>query len=145
MIQVAELMTENVITLSSTESLTAARKLMSEHNIRHIPIVDDGQLAGVISQRDVLAMEESPLMAGSTEQRFQREQEIRIADCLRDKVVSIESAASALSAARYLQKHKLGCLPVVDEGKLVGIITDSDYINVAINLMEINELHESEF
>lgn len=144
MILVKELMSENVLTLKSTDTLTQARKLMTKHRIRHVPVVDDGKVVGIISQRDVLAVEESPVMAALPEQRIKREQEIIISDFYHQNVASVESQASALSAARYMQKHKFGCLPVIDNDQLVGIVTDSDFINVAVNLLEINELHANE-
>ena len=119
--------------------------MMSENSIRHVPIVEPDGLIGIISQRDVLAVEESPIYADTPEQRLEREQLIKIDDFYHDNVVTVESNASALSAAKYMQKHKIGCLPVVDNSKLVGIVTDSDFINVAVNLMELSAMQESEF
>ncbi len=135
---VIEIMTDKVLTLGIENSLYEARLMMSENRIRHIPIVSaEQELLGLISQRDVLAAEESSLLSINSEQRIEREKRIKIADFYKQDIVSIELKASLHKAARYMQKYRIGCLPVVDKKKLVGVITDSDFVNVAINLMEV--------
>lgn len=58
------------------------------------------------------------------------------------EVITVDHRASLRQAALFIEKHKIGCLPVLSEGKLVGIITDTDFVAVAINLLE--QLEESE-
>lgn len=55
------------------------------------------------------------------------------------KVIAVSPKAGLRESAIYMQKHKIGCLPVVEHGKLVGIITDTDFVGIAINLLEIEE------
>ncbi len=140
---VSEIMTATPFTLAPEASLSEARALMYEKRIRHIPILADGQLVGLISQRDVLAAEQSSLSAVAPQQRLEEEKTVAVSEFMKTRLVTIEPEASLRQAALYLQKHKLGCLPVVDDSKLVGIITDSDFVNVAINLMELNEEQSS--
>jgi len=134
MITVDEIMTTSVITLPDTATLEAAIELMAEKNIRHIPIVDDkNKLAGLITQRDVLAATDSTL-------RSKKEQnnpaDIPISQVMTKKVITVDNHATLQSAALYLQQHKYGCLPVVIDGELKGIVTDSDIVAVGINLLE---------
>lgn len=135
MITVDEIMTRELYTLAQTATLEDAMQLMAEHNIRHIPIVDDtGKLKGLVTQRDVLAANESSLKDAQSGGRNRAK--IPLSDIMVRDVATIEEQASARSAALYLERHKYGCLPVVDTGRLTGIVTDSDFVAVAINLLE---------
>jgi CBS domain-containing protein len=141
MIFVKEIMTENVVTLTLDNNLKEARLLMSENHIRHLPVVDgQSKVIGVVSQRDILAVQESDIFNASSGQK--KETQVKVSEFFKEQVVTISPDASALKAAKYIQKHKLGCLPVTVEEKIVGIITDSDFVNVAINLMELSEQTE---
>jgi CBS domain-containing protein len=65
-----------------------------------------------------------------------------VQDVMVTKIATVESSASLRQAALFLEDRRIGCLPVVDDGKLVGIITDTDFVGVAINLLE--QLEEEE-
>jgi CBS domain-containing protein len=136
MLNVAEIMTREPYTLSPDSTLQDARQAMAEHHIRHIPIVsDNGQLMGIVSHRDVLASGDSTLVPG-TGTDGQKERYVALSSIMTTPVHTVEESASLRGTALHLQKYKLGCLAVVREHHLVGIITDSDFVAVAINLME---------
>ncbi len=138
MLSVAEIMTREPYTLGPDDSLQQARQLMEEHHIRHIPVVSgDHTLVGVVSQRDVLAASDSSLMGDTGTQRY-----VALSSVMTSPVQTVDQHASLRGAAMHLQKNKLGCLPVLTDGKLVGIVTDSDFVAVAINLMEQAEMSE---
>lgn len=138
MTSVTSIMTDEILTLTADNTLSDARVLMTEHRIRHVPIVDEhNKLIGLISQRDVLAAEESSLFDIDKDSRLERESKVKINDFYRRDIVTISSKASVLKAALTIQKYKIGCLPIVDDDKLVGLVTDSDFVNVAINLLEV--------
>lgn len=135
MITIDELMTVNPFTLRPTDSLHSARELMTEKHIRHIPITDENNtLLGLVSQRDVLKVTgpdaENP--------------DLDLSEVMTSKVSVIRTSDSVRQAALHLQQKKFGCLPVVDDNGLVGIVTDSDFIGVAINLLEQVEMAETE-
>ena len=136
MYPLAEIMTTELRTLGPDQTLGDARALMSKHNIRHIPIVKQDELVGLVSQRDLLSATDSSLYSVSEDQQEERENWIRVSDFMTDKVVSVDIQADMMTAARYLEKHKLGCLPVLDDGKLVGIVTETDFVALSINLLE---------
>ena len=143
MLTVAEIMTREPYTLTPDASLADARRLMAEHHIRHIPVVTgDGALAGLVSQRDVLAAEDSRLARGAA--AGVSPGEVALAAVMTAPVQSIDEHASLRGTALHLQRNKLGCLPVLRNGLLVGIITDSDFVAIAINLMEQLEISEPE-
>lgn len=144
MFNIIDIITTDVYTLAPDDSLQDARKLMAEHNIRHIPIVDEYQcLKGLLSQRDVLAGADSVLLphAGAAEVIESR---VAISSLMTLDPFTIDEHASLRGAALNMQRHHIGCLPVVRDGVLIGIITDSDFVAVAINLIEQLELVEPE-
>ncbi len=135
MITIDELMTSNPYTLSATDSLDDARTVMTEKHIRHIPVTDDKKkLLGLVTQRDVLEAS----IPGSQ----QNQDDICLSDIMIKNVSVIHQSDSVRQAAIYLQSHKFGCLPVVLDNALIGIITDSDFIDIAINLLEQVEIAE---
>lgn len=143
MLSVAEIMTAAPYTLGPDDSLPQAREMMSAQHIRHIPIVDsNGALVGVVSQRDLLAAADSSVLpnAGAHEE----ERYVALSAVMTAPVQTVEESANLRATALHLQSNRLGCLPVVREGKLVGIITDSDFVTIAINLMEMLEQAEPE-
>lgn len=142
MLSVAEIMTAQPYTLSPDDSLAKARELMAQHHIRHIPVVSgDGCLVGVVTQRDVLAAADSSVLpdqpAHQAEERY-----VALSSVMTSPVQTVDENASLRGTAMHMQKNKLGCLPVMRDERLVGIITDSDFVAVAINLMEQMEMSE---
>ncbi len=143
MLTVAEIMTREPYTLGPDDNLATARQLLAEHHIRHIPIVSsDGSLIGLVSQRDVLAASDTSVL--NREGGGSRENYVALSSIMSSPVQSADESASLRGTALHLQKHKVGCLPVLRKGKLVGIITDSDFVSIAINLMEQLESAEPE-
>jgi CBS domain-containing membrane protein len=139
MINVEELMTANPHTLREEDTLFDAWKIMSEHQIRHIPITgEDGHLKGLVTQRDVLAAT-NPSSSGKA-----GDIEVPLSDIMIRNISVIHPSDHLRQAALHMQSHRHGCLPVVADEKLVGIITDSDFISIAINLLEQVELLEDQ-
>lgn len=142
MLSVSEIMTAQPYTLGPDDSLAKARELMAQHHIRHIPVVSgDGCLVGVVTQRDVLAAADSSILpdqpAHAAEERY-----VALSSVMTSPVQTVDENASLRGTAMHMQKNKLGCLPVIRDDRLVGIITDSDFVSVAINLMEQLEATE---
>ncbi len=131
MMTVDEIMSVDPVALSPTASLAEAEKQMQENRIRHIPVVDDdGELIGLVTQRDILAS------------RHASPETVELASVMRSKMYTVPVSTEMRTAALLMQKFKIGSLPVTEEGKLVGIVTDSDYVALAINLLE--QLDEAE-
>ncbi len=137
MISIAEVMTPDVYTLGPDDSLAQARSMMVEKHIRHIPIVNQQQeVLGLLTHRDLLSAADSVLSGRESGKAGERESSIPVSQAMVTHLDSVDENASLRGAAMHLQKTKHGCLPVVREGRLVGIITDSDFVGVAINLLE---------
>lgn len=143
MISVDEIMTSNPKTLLDNNTVQDAKNLMAEMHFRHIPIVDsEGKLVGLVSQRDVLAASASEHL--DIRKSSRGDSEIQLQEIMTKIVASVSPKDNLRRAAIILQSNKMGCLPVLDNDELVGIITDSDYITVAINLLEQWEQQEEE-
>ncbi len=142
MITVADIMTSSLFTLSPQATLAQAADLMAEKRIRHIPIMQDDELVGLISERDLLAAKQSSVIKETGEHSLWSN--IELNKVMTKNLTTVDPKASVKAAALYIQQHKFGCLPVVKKGKLVGIITDTDFVAVAINLLELEELHDGE-
>jgi len=143
MFQVKNIMTKDVFTLNQLESLSAAKDLMDLARIRHIPIVDnEGKFVGLLTHRDILAATISELAGIDRETQDEIESGIPIAEIMQTDVVTVHADLSLKEAARLLLEEKYGCLPVVCEEKLCGIITEADFLRLTIDLMEAVEPEE---
>ncbi|MDC0609107.1 CBS domain-containing protein [Vibrio sp.] len=137
MIKVEDMMTRHPHTLSATDTIRKASLLMRKHDIHHLPIIDEAdQLLGVVSQRDILSAQESSLSQPISQDDTMSNPLMTI---MHKDVMTVSPKAGLKESALYMQKHSVGCLPVVDHTRLVGIITDSDFVTIAINLLEIQE------
>jgi len=134
MIDVREVMTpsRDLLTLPPGSTVAEAGKLMSERQIRHIPVVDeDGQLLGIVSHRDILAA--TGPKAGSGEHRAG---ERKLDEIMSSPVMTVDPRVSVRRAGLRLRALRIGCLVVMREGRLEGLVSDSDFLGVAINLLE---------
>lgn len=139
MFTIEAIMSSNLITVAPSATLAEARTLMHENRIHHIPVVADDHLVGLITLTNVLAATDSFLR---DPQNRIHANDISIKDAMVEDVATVDVSASLRQAALFLEKHKIGCLPVMDNSKLVGIITDTDFVAVAINLLE--QIEETE-
>lgn len=139
MFSIEAIMSTNLITVAPSATLAEARTLMQDNRIHHIPVIDDEKLVGLVTLTNVLAATDSFLR---DQKNRIHANEISIADAMVRDVATVEVNASLRHAALFLEKHSIGCLPVMSDDKLVGIITDTDFVAVAINLLE--QLEETE-
>jgi CBS domain-containing protein len=141
MIIIEDVMTREPFTLSRFSSLKDARALMNEKCIRHVPIVDEQNvLVGLVSQRDVLAHGQADAVKVGQEELLENESGTLLADVMTEQLVTIPPTANVRSAAQALFNYKFGCLPVVDEQQhLLGIVTDTDFVAITIQLLEMAE------
>jgi len=131
------IMTTDLITVTPAATLADVRALMQEHRIHHIPVVGEkNTLVGLVTLTNVLAATDSILR--NTETRIHAS-EVCIKDIMVTEVATVDEHASLRQAALFLEKHRIGCLPVVTGDTLRGIITDTDFVGVAINLLELAE------
>ena len=128
------IMSTELATVTPDETLATVRKIMHDKRIQHVPVVEkDDKLVGLVTLADVLSATDSILRE---EESRLKDQEIKVADIMMRNVMTVDEHASLRQAALFLEKHKISCLPIVTKGKLRGIVTDTDFVGVAINLLE---------
>lgn len=126
MYTVADLMTRELVTLKENDDLGLAEAIMSFGKVRHLPVVREGRLVGLVTHRDLLrALAVRAESAGVTP----------AGEVMTREVVTVHPATSLRRALRTMLHNKFGCLPVVEDGKLVGIITEADLVRFAANIV----------
>jgi len=140
MMSLEMIMSTDLITISPDDSLDSARTIMHDKRIHHLPVVDgEENLVGLVTLTNVLAATDSVLR--NSDNRIHAN-EIAVKDIMVQDVATVQESASLRQAAMFLEKHRIGCLPVMSNGDLKGIVTDTDFVGVAINLLE--QIEDSE-
>ena len=147
MLRVRAWMTRNLVTLSPEASVAEALTLCRERRIRHIPIVEEGRLVGIVSDRDL--RDASPALGDP--ERARTLQEVRVADVMTREVITVDPQDSIENAAQQMYELKIESLPVVSEGavadggsavveqELLGIVTSSDVMRALVTLAGLPE------
>lgn len=133
-------MTPEVLTVSPDTSLLKIGKLLKEHNVRRAPVVDgSGKVVGIVSDRDV--KEASPSKATSLDMYEMRYllAEIQARQIMTKNPITIKSSDTVEKAAMIMLDNKIGGLPVVDDGKLVGIVSDQDVFKALVDISGVRE------
>ncbi|MFP4623830.1 MAG: CBS and ACT domain-containing protein [Gemmatimonadota bacterium] len=125
-------MTAEVVTVSPRTTVAAALEEIRSNHIRHLPVLDGGRLVGIVTDRDLrLALD--PGGGGGTE--------TQVDDVMTGSPIVADPDMPVESAAALLAEHRIGCLPVVEDGELVGILTESDLLRAFVDLMVGREPH----
>ena len=125
-LSVGDFMTRELVTLKETDDLALAEQMLRLGGIRHLPVVRERKLVGILTHRDLLRS------AATRPARSTLAGEVMTRD-----PVAVRPATSLAHAARSMLQHKFGCLPVCDgDGTLLGIITESDFVRFAADMMQ---------
>jgi acetoin utilization protein AcuB len=125
---VQQKMTKKPLTVGPQHTLAAVRKKMDAGRFRRLPVLEGDKLVGIISDRD---LRQHTGMLDKT----------RVNAVMTQNVVTVSSSTMIERAARLLLRHKIGGLPVVDDGKLVGMITTTDMLKALVGLVGAEEQH----
>jgi acetoin utilization protein AcuB len=139
---VGDIMTKEVVTITPTSSIGAAIELMRQHGFRRLPVVDEGKLVGIVTDRDLRQATNSPLVL---RERWYSEfllEAIKVRSCMTADPITVEPSTPVVDAARRLRQHKIGGLPVVaadDDNRVVGMVTVTDMLDCLIHLLASDE------
>jgi acetoin utilization protein AcuB len=130
-------MKANPITVGPLDSFRHAMNLIRQRGIRHLPVMEGGRLVGIVTDRDV--RQASPSAATSLEihELHYLLEKITIRDIMTSEVVTATPEMPIEAAARLMLTHRIGCLPVLREMALVGIITETDILSAFVEVMGI--------
>ena len=129
---VRDVMTREVATLSRNETLRTADDVMRLGRIRHLPVVDDeGLLAGIVSQRDLFHGGLLKALGYGTHARGQALDSLVVKEAMTTEVVTTTADTELRDAAKVMLDRKIGCLVVLEGQKIVGILTEADFVKMA--------------
>ena len=125
-------MTSNPITITLQTTLPEARRLMDKHFVRRLPVLHKGRLVGIVTRGDIREAQASTATTLNVYELNYMLDELTAKDFMAYEPITISADAPIGEAARRMQQHKIGALPVVEYGELVGIITESDLCRLVI-------------
>jgi CBS domain-containing protein len=128
LIGIENMMQTQVITATPAMSLAEAQRLMHDNHIRHVPVVSGKRLVGMITDRDLREASPSPATTLTHGEIAYQMETTPIKTCMTTDVVWLCPGMTMVNAARVLVQRKIGCLPVVEHGTLVGVVTDMDCV-----------------
>jgi len=132
-------MKKDLITITRDERMTMARKIMKEKNIRHLPVVDGKKLVGLLTNMDIRKAEASPATSLEIRELHYLLDKLTVGEIMTRNVISISPDISVEEATTLLHDNKIGCLPVVEDGNLVGMLTEDDVMEILIEVMGMKE------
>lgn len=136
MTQLREIMTAEVHTLRADQMLIEALRFLREHQVRHIPILDaSGALAGVLTDRDIKRATPSALAPGQREVWEKVVDETPLSRVMTRDPSTASPDLTLVEALERFVEERIGCLPVVEAGRLVGIVTARDIFKAALNAL----------
>jgi acetoin utilization protein AcuB len=129
-------MTQTPVTITPDTSVTEALRLMRERKVRRLPVLDDrGKLVGIVSDQDLLYASPSPVTSLSVWEVHYLLAKLKVEEVMTRKVITVTEDTPVEEAARIMADNKIGGLPVMRDGKLVGIVTESDLFKIFLELL----------
>ena len=130
---VRDIMTTNVVTIPSSISIADAKRIMEAHRIRRLPVVDKGKLVGIVTDRRLESVSPSQATSLTVWELTYLLNKTPIKDIMEKNVATLSPDMSAEEALALGQSHKVGAAVVIEEGKVVGIVTTNDFFYKIVN------------
>jgi CBS domain-containing protein len=125
---ITEIMMGSPVTLGPEDTLDLANDVISLGRIRHIPVVDAGRLVGLLSERDLMGAAASHVFGLKQKSKSALLKSVLIRDVMKKRVVTVAPETSIKDAAHLMADKKIGCVPVVRDGAIVGLVTTTDIL-----------------
>jgi acetoin utilization protein AcuB len=136
---VARRMMRNPVWVDENDSMKRAMDLLKEREIRHLPVLKGGErLVGIVSERDIKQASPSPATALEIREIYYLLDKVKVKQIMTRRPYTISPTAPIEEAALIMREKKIGCLPVVDDGRLVGILTETDILDAFIESMGVS-------
>lgn len=139
MIRVKDLMTTTVVTIGPDEPMKTAVEKILAGRFRRIPVVEKGKVVGIITDRDIRQTLNSPVLVHERSYDDYVLHEVTVAGSMTHNPLTIRSDVSIIDAVEKMESRKIGGLPVVDDGSLVGILTESDLMQYLVKLLRSDQ------
>jgi len=132
MAQLSEIMNRDLVTVDKQASLRRARRILDQHRIRHLLVVDGKRLVGIVTDRDLRQAAPSSKSPLTISERQEFMDELKVLEVMSRKLITASSTTTIREAAKVMVSEKIGCLPVVDGNQLVGIVTQADLLEMLV-------------
>lgn len=132
--QVEKRMKANPITVSPEDSFRHAMTLIRQRGIRHLPVVEEGRLVGIVTDRDLRQASPSQATSLESHELLYLLEKLKVRDIMTAKVYTVAPETPIEEAARLMLQHKIGGLPVLRGGMLIGILTETDILRAFVDL-----------
>ena len=133
------MMTKNPVTVDSETLVMDAQKIMKENNVRRLPVVDKGKLLGIVTKHDILEASPSPATSLSVHELNYLLSKMKVKEIMKKNPVTLTPDTPFEEALKIGQEKKIGSFPVVENGKLVGIATESDIVRFLTRALGVRE------
>jgi len=137
--RIRDMMTKNPVTVDSETLVMDARKIMKENNVRRLPVVDKGKLMGIITKHDILEASPSPATSLSVHELNYLLSKMKVKEIMKKNPVTLTPDTPFEEALKIGQEKKIGSFPVLENGKLVGIATESDIVRFLTRALGVRE------
>ena len=138
--QVWQLMSSDVATLEANTTLNVADDLMQLKRIRHLPVLASGRLVGLVTQRDLFLAGVSSVLNFRPQAEKEWLGRIKIEEVMTTGLVTVAPESDIAEAVARMLEHKIGCLPVVAAGKLVGLLSETDCLRYLQRILSIADV-----
>jgi acetoin utilization protein AcuB len=137
--RIRDMMTKNPMTIDSQTLVLDAQKIMRENNIRRLPVVEKGKLVGIITHHDILEAAPSPATSLSVHELNYLLSKMKVKEIMKKNPLTLTPDTPFEEALRIGQEKKIGSFPVLENGKLVGIATESDIVRFLTRALGVRE------
>lgn len=137
---VREWMSRQPVTITMDMSITEALRVMRQRQVRRLPVLDEsGDMVGIVSESDLLYASPSPVTSLSIYEMHDLLTRLKVSELMAKDVITVTPDTPLEEAARIMADSKIGGLPVVEDGRLVGIITETDIFKVFLEMLGARE------
>jgi len=127
---VSKIMVTDVVALDRNASLGSAKDIIDQRRLRHFPVVENGNVVGVVSQRDLFRASLASMLGYEERTKKAFLDNLSIKGIMSDPPITVTGDTGISEAARLMVEKKVGCLPVVDGKRLIGLVTETDFLKV---------------
>jgi CBS domain-containing protein len=141
-VQVWQLMATDIVTLDAHATVDIADDLMTLKRIRHLPVLDGERLVGLVTQRDLFRAGLSSVLQFRRHALKEWLAKIRVSEVLTRDLITVSPETEVEDAVALMVDHKIGCLPVVSGGKLVGLLSETDCLRYLRRILDIADIRQ---